>query len=416
MLRRAGAAGAFGVALILAVITAPSARGQAPERAAFALRATATGTQVLYTLRGALPIDQLVESSSLFAEAHLEQSRSTSLSAAPDPGSTVLSAPGLIDGFSGGKTDVPGYPLAASAEYPLTPESTKDAGPIHLVANAVADGANSVASQSGASGGAATGTADTGSADDGRLRARAVSSASDLVLANGAVSIGSVSSVVELAIGDAGPEIVENRTTVTGLLVGGVPVDVGDHGVVVADQPVDVGAVTGVLDQLGAPGGMTVRVVGPIEQQTDRGLEVTSGSVVIEVPGEVQGHPSTLRVVLGQANAAVSANDAVAASPVPATPSAPAPAPAPAAAALFSRPAGPSSNSLLAAPATRPATASSPAPASRAVATTPTAIDFRPVYLWLVALGVAAVRLQRWALVQARDRRQVSDLRPLWRW
>lgn len=407
MLSRASAVVAISLGLV--AFASPTALGQAPDRAAFALRATAMGTQTLYEIRGALPIDQLVESSSLFAEAHLERSRSASLAAAPDPGSTVLSAPGLINGFSGGKTNVPDYPLAASAEYPLTPNSTKDAGTVHLVARAAADGADSLASQSGTSGGVASGTADTVSGSDGRLHARAVSSATDLVVSSGAVSIGSITSVVDLAIGDSGPEIVENRTTITDLVVGGVPVAVGDHGVVVADQPVDIRAAAGVLDQL--PAGMTIRVAGPVEQKTDRGLEVTSGSLVIEVPAEVQNHPSTLRLVLGQANAAVSATDAVAAPGVPATLS----RPAPAAAALFSSAVAPSSNALVAAPATRAAAVAS-RPSPRVVGATPTLIDFRPVYLWLVALGVAAVRLQRWALVQARGRRQVSDLRPLWRW
>lgn len=415
MLRRVAVAGVISGGLALATFAGPAARAQAPERASFALRAAATGTQVLYEIRGALPVDRLVEGSSLFAEAHLERSRSTSVAAAPDPGSTVLSTPGLIDGFSGGQTDVPDYPLAARAEHPLTPDASAGAGAVQLVAHADAAASDSAASQSGADGGAATGTAETGRADDGRLRARAVSTASDLVFGGGAVSVGGVNSVVELAVGDAGPEVVENRTTVTDLRIGGVPVTIGDDGAVVADQPVDVGSAAGALDQLGAPTGMTVRVVGPVEEQTDRGLEVTSGSLVIELPAEVQGYPSTLRLVLGQASASVSAIDAVALPAVPVTPS----RPAPAAAVLFSPAAGPGGG-LLSMPGPPPAVVSPAGPVSTSgttpVGAAPTPIDFRPVYLWLVALGFAAVRLQRWALVQARVRRQVSDLRPLWRW
>jgi hypothetical protein len=390
----------------------PAVAQERADYAHFALHARATGTQVLYAVPGLLPVDPLVEASSLFAEAILERSRSTSLAAAPSPGPTVLSVPGLVDGFTGGGTDLPEYPLAVRAEHPLAPEGAAAVGPLVLDARADDDGADSRARASSALGGDVSAIASTRADADGRLQVRAESAVSNINILEGLITIGAVRSVVVVRFDAGNAEVVENRTAVGDVRIAGIEVSVGDGGLVVADQPIDLGPVLGLLGQQGDATGLQIRVLAPTENRTETGVVATTGSLVVELPGDLLGQASTSRLVLGEALASASARErAAGAAPGATNPALGSVRPAPAGASLFSTP------PVAVAPPTIARVPATPLVPAVVPASSPAdPIDFRSVYVWLVALGISALLLQRWTLAQARGRRQVSDLRPLWRW
>jgi hypothetical protein len=378
-----------------------------PSFAQYSLRANSTGVSVLYQIKGLLPIDQLVEGASLFSESQVGSSWSTSIAAAPYPGSTAMSAPGTADGFAG--TDLPDYPMAARAEAPLTPHDDRSAGASTMVADAEP--------------GHATATAGNGAGDTGVqtvtevaagdvLRAHGVSTSQGLAFADGALTVGSVQSVVSVEVRSGEIAVTENRTLVSDVAVLGTHVVVGNDGVVVADQPIDLSGADPAAAAL-EKAGLRLRVVAPEIVRRDHGISVVSGALVVESIGEVQGRPSTFRVVHGGVRVDVDATPAARRTlPVVVLPQSTSTAP--------SAIAGSPTSTADHAPAT-----SSPRAASTPTRTTPITvtpavatsvpIDFRPVYPWLVALGVAALALQRW-LSATRRRPSSSDLRELWRW
>jgi hypothetical protein len=397
-------------AAVLSVAGGASSRAaeEPPSFSQYSLRASATGVSVLYEIKGLLPIDQLVEGASLFSESQVGPSWSTSLAAAPYPGSTALAAPGTADGFAG--TDLPDYPMAARAESPVTPHDDRSAGAATIVADAEP--------------GRATATAGSGAAETGvhartevlaadGLRAHGESSSQQLVLADGALSVGSVRSVVSVEVRGGEIAITENRTVVSDVAVLGTPVVVGNDGAIVADQPIDLSGADPAAAAL-EQAGVRLRVVAPEIVERDHGISVVSGALVVESIGDVQGRPSRFRVVHGGVRVDVDATPAARAPlPVVVLPHATDAAPPVASVTASAVP-------VAHAPAVSPPRSTPAAARAAPIAVMPAAaiaapIDFRPVYPWLVALGVAALALQRW-LSAARRRPASSDLRQLWRW
>lgn len=411
-----------GVAAVLVAVgiagwVVSPARAQTPSTfTTFSLRATATGAAVLYEVRGLLPIDRFVEISSIFSESYVGPSSATGLAAAPHPGATLLTVGSTFDGFSG-VTDMPDYPLAAGAEAPLTPEADASAGPMQLVAHAVPGSSDATARFASSDNGGVRATSETVASDG--LRARGTSRSQGLSFADGAVTVGDVESVVELAFRDGTATIVENRTVVSNLRVLGTPVIVGDDGVIIADQPIDLTGAQPAASALEAQG-VQVRVVAPTVDHDHTGITVTSGSLVVETAGEVQGSPSTFKVVYGGVVVDLDARPGTA--PAALEPSARRQA--------FGSVGGPdATDQRIAASTVEVGNNGEATPGRPADTDTGTSIsglapavsvaeplDFRPVYPWMAVIGLAALLLQRWAVSASQRQEKASDLRHLWRW
>ena len=414
-------------ALALAVPTGP-VDAQTTETSGydfFSATANATGLNAFYRIEKLLPINTIADTSTVFAESRLETTRSTALAALPSPGDALLNLPGTVAGFAQ-IPNLPGYPLAARADYPATPEQTvspvpgnaSGVGVVSLSAKAEESSATGVASATGLEGpavfsiGSIRAETTSRQTSPNELEAMATSALGDVRFAGGVVRIESITSVVDVSWFDGTPTVKERSVAVSGVTVAGQPAKLTEKGLEVTGK----GAVPAIDLASLMPAGTTLRIAEGATEQDDDHVTASSGSVVLETLSSVQGAPSTFRLSFGSASATVQATGAEReAVSAPSTGGSVAPP-----AAL------PASGGLRSAlpPRSSPAAASAARPSggSRSVVVTTVLpvskqLDFRPLYPGIALLGLAAAGLRAW--VTAAVRRQArprSDLRPLWRW
>jgi hypothetical protein len=455
----------IGAVTALGIVVGPTASAQTAQTAqtanvelsSFAVRSTALGVTVRETAIGAVPsgTDVIVASSSL-AEAELTSTSSTALAALPYPTDQVLSLPGAVAGL-GGVPAPPGYPLAARADHPFTPDAsaTPPGQPgATVTAHADADAASSRADGPaaadttgigpslptvpgvGAGGpaftvGAVHNQADAERAIDGSMKLTATSSMSDVSLLGGAFHAAQVSSTSTVILRNGKAEPGPNDVQVGGATLAGAPVTVGPEGLVVGPQSVAVAPlVTPFTDALRTAGvGMTLT---PATQQVDGPTSrLSSGSLRLNFGATVNGFPLTVQMDFGGTEVVTQAviGDAPASDQSPADfvgapqttpPADPTPLQAAGGATDPSAAAGstPSPASAGAVASAAPTAVARQRRASRPVtfaSAATTRLDFRPVYVWLVLLGLVAVAARQ-LVRRAVPKSTQPGLSDLWRW
>jgi hypothetical protein len=321
--------------------------------------------------------------------------------------------------------NLPGYPLAARADHPATPEETvspvpgnaSGVGVVSLSARAEESSAAGVASATGLEGPAVFSIGSIRAETTSRqvapneLQAIATSALGDVSLVGGVVRIESITAVVDVSWFDGTPTVKERSVAVSGVTVAGQPAKLTEKGLEITGEgalpPIDVASLM--------PAGTTLRIAEGATEEGDDHVTASSGSVVLETLSSVQGAPSTFRLSFGSARVTLQATRATGGASAPSTGGSVSPP------AAF-----PASGGLRSAlpPRSSPAAASisQPGTGQRSVVVTtvlPVAeqLDFRPLYPGIALLGIAAAGLRAWVAAAARRQRQPrSDLRPLWRW
>ena len=186
---------------------------------------------------------------------------STAFASSAYPGTLAISVPGLIDGLSGGQTDLPDYPLIAQTSHPAAPDQSLNSGPVNMTSRSRAD--ESLATVT-----------------DGVNKAEAhvrVDRATDTVIATtdvttaggdiGAVRINGVYSTATVTRIPDGEPHRESTFAIGSMSILGQDVQLTEDGLVIPGQTVGLGGVDPVnelLRQLAATG-TSVEVVSPTE-------------------------------------------------------------------------------------------------------------------------------------------------------
>lgn len=427
-------------------LVGPGAGGQADDAngagyAYYLLRATGQGVVAGFTVNGLLPVDELVALSSVTAESTFGSNGSNALAAMPDPGDLIRTLPGTLSGLTGVE-GLPPYPAAAAAEYPAVPDDdvqfapdggvgagrlTAHADETEAAATAAAmDIVDVVGLLPSFSIGSIKATANSSKRRDGAIRSFATTTVSDLRLLGGLLRIDQITSEVTTELVDGRPSAKASKVDVSGAELAGQPVGITDRGIVALGQSV---ALAPVLSSLTAPltdRGIAVHTTPSSESTADGEATATGGSLVIEMPIDVQGRPGSFTLTLARAESHLEASgergtpdvlDAAGGSGVAfgAPPDATTLAPLPASSLT------PDASGALAPASARSDVAAGPTDATdtaeppRAVAALSSVWDTRPLYraTAIAALMMVAMRrfLRRYA---GRDAR--SSLRPLWRW
>lgn len=391
----------------------------------FAATANATGLNAFYRIEKLLPISTILDTSTVFAESRLETTRSTALAAMPSPGDALLNIPGTVAGFAQ-IPNLPGYPLAARADHPATPEETvspvpgnaSGVGVVSLSARAEDSSAAGVASATGLEGpavfsiGSIRAAATSRQISANELEAIATSALGDVRFVGGVVRIESITSVVNVSWFDGTPTVRERSVAVSGVTVAGQPAKLTEKGLEITGE----GALPAIDLASLMPDGTTLRIAEGATEEGDDRVTASSGSVVLQTLSSVQGAPSTFRLSFGSARVTLQATGASGGA-----------VSAPSTGGSVSPPAAiPASGGLRSAlpPRSSPAAASASQPDSgqRSVVVTTVVpvskqLDFRPVYPGIALLGFAVAGLRAWVFAAARRQATLrSDLRPLWRW
>jgi hypothetical protein len=255
---------------------------------------------------------------------------SVGFGAAPYPGDTAVSAPGLAASALCSNAQqcqgLPPYPLIATSAYPSKPNDVVDAGAFRLVANSTATTASGEATAGGAaqtnSVGRLLAHADAkGDPDTQEVTADATST-TDVISVGGVLRIGSVVASAHAELTPDGNVKKQTTCVVDGVSVAGVAAQITPTGVQVAGQkrPLDLSPVASALKAAG----ITAQLVQPTETATS----VTSGAVVVTQQQTVHGQAFTHTYTFGGANAAVTAVTVPTTTAViPSTPLVSAPAP-----------------------------------------------------------------------------------------
>ena len=411
----------------------------------FVVRATALGVTARETSIGAVPAgaDVVVVASSL-AEAELTSASSTGLAALPYPTEQVLSVPGAAAGL-GGIPAPPGYPLVARADHPFTPQAaatpqgqpgatvTATADERHAVA--VADGPAAAipsdqltvppeAGDTLLSVGQVRTHATATRLDDGALEVVATSRLSDVAMLGGTFRAGQVTALATLVLRDGKAEPGRSEVAVGDATLADAPVGVTGEGLVLGPQSVPLSPVATSVNGGIRAAGIEIFVT-PATQEVDGATaHVRSGSVRLRLTTELHGFPLVVELDLGgtevSSDAVADAGSGLEVAPLSDAPAAAVDATVPAAFPELT-PATSATGAIdgFAAPSGAVA-----APASAATTLgggtsfTPvgsTTLDFRPVYVWLVLLGGAALVARRLAL-RGNPSRTGPVLSDLWRW
>jgi hypothetical protein len=285
----------------LAVRDTPAA-AQAPI--SFRASASAEGVRTGVVAEGGPVTNQVADAASPIAQAAVDSTAgSTALGSVAYPGDLIVTAPGLVAGFSGGQTSgaIPPYPLIAVAGSTTSPESSAEAPGTSM--HAAADGRHAEAvATSGAdgSGSTITATADVVVGDDDGITATASSDASSVTI--GPLVLGRVAarSVVRRA---PGADVTREATfEATGITVAGIDVRLTDEGLVLAGTtaPLDASPLQSILDGAG------IAVHSIEEEETEDGV-ISAGLVVTksqDLPAAIT--PATVTYTFGRAAASVS--------------------------------------------------------------------------------------------------------------
>jgi|GEM_PF-5946138 len=438
-MRHHRALGALGACSILAAVTlvGPGASGQVDGTGTgysyYLLRASGQGVVVRFTVNGFLPVDDLVSLSSVTAESTYGSNGSNALAALPDPGDLIRTLPGTLSGLTGIE-GLPPYPAAAAADYPAVPDDDVQLAPDggigvgHLTAHADETSATATA--------ATTNIADVvgllpsfsigsikATTASSRLRASAFRSiatttVSDVRLLGGLLRIDQITSEVTTELVDGRLSAQASKVDVSGAEVAGQPIGITDKGIVALGQSV---ALAPVVSSLAAPltgRGILLHTTPSSESIGDGEATASGGSLVIEIPIDVQGRPGSFTLTLAQAESHVEASgdngtlDQAGAAGDTNGDLGPT--------ELQSLPASPATNtaSLVPEPNDVPTASSATGGAQAArpsVAAVSSIWDTRPLYR-AVAVAALLMLLMRRLLRRYATREARSSLRPLWRW
>ena len=449
-LTRPAAAAGVAALVALALPLGPDAPAQeaTPAEPAYTFvsaNSGADGVRVFFDIVGFLPITPALSASSVTAEGFVESTRRSAVALLPDPGGTVVSAPGLAAGLVG-IPNIPGYPLIARAEDPFTP--SVDASPLLgsgvgvLQAEASADraaatarvgrvgsgdGLTGLAPVNGLVGALAEGIGVSGSGPlldlgtvearveeertgPAQLRATATSRLSGLSLLGGLVRIASIettaTAVLDGATATAEPPTVE----VAGVTVAGVPAALTEDGLSLAGSSSPLGGILGPLTDPLLQQGLGLRVA-PSEVRSDgASAGARAGGVVLEVTSAYQGYPVILRVTLGEARASVQGSGQRRADTPDVTP----PSPSPPAVASPTGGGLPDLTPPLVSP---PAAVAPPAPVAPELSPIAEVLDLRRVYPFLAILAglLAGSRFVASSLLRGRPGAR-PEVKQLFRW
>jgi hypothetical protein len=299
--RRSTGAGCA-VLLLAGVLTL--AAGRAGGQGSFRGTASAEGVRVGVLAGGAPVSSQVVDGASPIAQAALDSTiGSSAFASVLYPGDTVVTAPGLAAGFSGGATSdvIPQYPLIAIAGSTTVPESKAEAPGSSMRAEG-SDRRGSATAATGTGQGAATFTTAATSelSDDDTVVASAASEA--VGLAAGPLQLGKVTARSLARRSPSGTLERESTFEATGMAVDGTAVRLTPDGLMVGETnvPVSASPLQPVLDAAK----VSLRYIA--EQETEDGV-VSAGLVVTraqDLPGSVT--PVEVSYTLGRAAAAVS--------------------------------------------------------------------------------------------------------------
>lgn len=286
---------------VLALVGRASATPvQAP--ASFRAVASAEGIRTSVTASGAPLSDQVLDGASPLAQAELDSARgSTALASAAYPGDLVITAPGLVAGFTGGEASgaVPEYPLIAIAGSTTQPESRADGPGTSMRATTDEEHASAVVTTG-------TGSTETGIRSSIITDAHARIDETGVVEASASADVGGIT-IGPLTVGRVLSQAEATRGTdesvassstfeVTGLRVAGVAAKLTSDGLVVADvsTPVSTDALQPILEDAG----IGVQVIE--EERTDGGV-VSAGLAITrrqDLPGAVT--PATVTLTFGR--------------------------------------------------------------------------------------------------------------------
>jgi hypothetical protein len=441
----------LGAMSVVAAVTlvGPGAGGQANDGtdtgyAYYLLRATGQGVVAGFTVSGLLPVDDLVALSSVTAEAKFGSNGSSALAAMPDPGDLIRTLPGTLSGLTGVE-GLPAYPAAAAAEYPAVPDDDVQFAPDggvgagRLTAHADETVAAATAATTNIvdvvgllpsfSVGSIKATTTSSKLRDGAFRSVATTTVSDVRLLGGLLRIDHITSEVTTELVDGRPSAQASKVDVSGAEIAGQPVGITDRGIVALGQSVALAPVVSSLASPLADRGIAIHTTPASESVGDGEATATGGSLVIEMPIEVQGRPGRFTLTLARAESHLEVSGDAGGAPdvlgavaegggdfgAPLDASALAPLPASSAAAdtaeaLTSASPGASAD----ADAGRNDAGAAPA-SPRAMAAVSSVWDTRPLYR-ATALGALLMLVMRRFLRRDVTRDARSSLRPLWRW
>ena len=347
-LRRVSTCAGIAALVALALPIAPGAPVQdapAPSYTFVSANSGGDGVRVYFDVVGFLPVTPALTLGSVTAEAFVETTRRTAVALLPDPGGTIVAAPGLAAGLVG-VPNVPGYPLIARADDPFVP--TAEASPVQgagvgvVRAAASADRAAAVAragrvgAGDGVSGLApvadlvaslvdaldlslAGPLLDVRSAEveveevrtaPAELTAMAASRLSGISLLGGLVKIASIETQATASLDGVVATADDPGVEVSGVTVAGVPVALTERGLSLAGSDAPLGDLLAPVADPLLEQGLAITVA-PSESLVDGSTaRARSGGVRIEVTSEYQGYPVVLRLTLGEVRASVQGSGA----------------------------------------------------------------------------------------------------------
>jgi hypothetical protein len=269
--------GALSTAAAVSAAAAPAAQGSLGN---FTAVASAEGTRTTVLASGAVLTDTVADAGSPVAQAQLDSlGGSAAFGSVLYPGDLVVTAPGLVAGATGGKANLPAYPLIASASTNGAPSSKMDAPGSSAQADASPTHATgrSTNGSSTQAGGTATVTskADAVVDDAGSVSVTAGSDITSFTV--GPLTLGSVQSTARAVLSTDGRVTKAATFDASAATVAGAPVTITPKGLN-ASAPLQ-----SILDRAG----ISVRYLD--QQETDGGI-ISAGLAVTkrqDLPGTI---------------------------------------------------------------------------------------------------------------------------------
>jgi hypothetical protein len=288
---------AMGLAAARFAFCAPGAGAQVTPPA-FVATTDATGVLVNLTIPGAPVTSTPVDSGGPTAQAALDSVGDTGAYAAfPDPGSFVVSLPGLLAGLLGtGLASLPPIPTPALPSYPfevtatsLAPQVSSGAGPYQISASATtseAAASSTAGLQTAEAGNAAllTSSSSVTTETDGSVVATATASIDGLTI--GPLTIGQITSTATQTLSPVGTSTQQPSLSISGALIGSLPVSMSTTGLTVGASSLTLpvsSSVSSLLNHFG----MTMTMLTP--QFVDGTLTGPAVQITVPVNGKADG-------------------------------------------------------------------------------------------------------------------------------
>jgi hypothetical protein len=297
------------------------ARGQEAVPPPFTATASALGSQLLVRVPGFIGTDVPFDGGGPTAQVQLDSlGTSKGYAAMPDPGSLVVTLPGLVTGLlaqgAGGLPplpipSLPAYPLSVTSDVNLTPEAAVGSGPYSLRARSAPDvgSATAIAGlEASPLGNVAMVRAESSVVVDGAtVTATAANDVEGLSI--GPLTLGRVRSHATVIVDESGVAKPSSELQIDGASIGGLPIRIdGDSIDLLGSLEIPV-PVARIVNDLLHGAGITVELLAA--EQTD--TSATAGAVRISMPfgpidiPNVGSFTGTLAVTLGAASANITA-------------------------------------------------------------------------------------------------------------